>query len=441
MKRPARVAIVGRPNVGKSTLFNRITRNRRALVHSEPGVTRDVQRMEADWNGVTFELIDTGGLFSGIDDAMIREVEQRAIDEALSAQALIFVTDGQSGVVGIDRDVAQRIRAAEKPVFLAVNKTERDMVRGAANEFYELGFENVYAISALHGEGVGDLLDAVVKAIPETAARAAAEDLKIALVGRPNVGKSSLVNALVGTEANIVDSRPGTTRDSVDLRIHWHERALTLVDTAGLRRKSRSRDGLTSLTALKSIDAIERANVVAVVLDAAEEIANQDLKVASYAHKAGKAIFFCINKWDLVEKDNATVPEYDAKIRRAFRFLSYAPTIYVSALTHQRVSKILDTAWHLWESAQYRVTTSELNRFIESLTARYPVPSHGGGNGRIYYATQVSVAPPTFNVFVNRRDFFSRSYLRFLNNQLRKAWGFDGTVIRIKLSEKAREAS
>ena len=226
MKRPARVAIVGRPNVGKSTLFNRITRNRRALVHSEPGVTRDVQRMEAEWNGVTFELIDTGGLFSGIDDVLIREVEQRALDEALSAQALIFVTDGQAGVVGIDRDVAQKIRAAEKPVFVAVNKTERDVARVAANEFYELGFENVYAISALHGEGVGELLDAVVKAIPETAPRAASEDLKIALVGRPNVGKSSLVNALVGKEANIVDSRPGTTRDSVDLRIQWHGHAL-----------------------------------------------------------------------------------------------------------------------------------------------------------------------------------------------------------------------
>jgi GTP-binding protein len=337
MKRPPRVAIVGRPNVGKSTLFNRITGGRRALVHEQPGVTRDVQMTEAEWTGVRFEVIDTGGLFSGIEDDLIQEVESRAIAEALSSQALIFVTDGKDGLVASDRDVAEQLRHTNAPVFVAVNKCEKARTQESVGEFFELGFESIYPISALHGEGVGDLLDAVVAAIPKSSGTVPTDDLKIALVGRPNVGKSSLVNALVGSEAHIVDSRPGTTRDSVDLRIRWHERSLTLVDTAGIRRKSRSKDGLTSLTALKSIDAIERADVAVVVIDASQDIANQDVKVASYAHKAGKGIVFCVNKWDLIEdKTNATVPEFNTKLRRAFRFASYAPVLYVSALTHQR---------------------------------------------------------------------------------------------------------
>jgi GTP-binding protein len=440
MKRPARVAIVGRPNVGKSTLFNRITRKRRALVHPEPGVTRDVQRMEAEWAGKSFELIDTGGLFSGIDDSLIHQVESRALDEALTAEAMIFVTDGETGVTANDVDVADKIRGLQAPIFLAVNKTEKTGHSHADAEFYKLGCDRVFAISAQHGHGIGELLDAVADAIPDATPSTGAEDLKIALVGRPNVGKSSLVNSLVGSEANIVDSRPGTTRDSVDLRIRWHDRALTLVDTAGIRRRSRSKDGLTSLTALKSIDAIERADVAVVVLDASEEIANQDVKVTSYAHKAGKGLMFCINKWDLIEeKTNASVPDFMQRLRRAFRFAAYAPVIFVSALSHQRVNRILETAWRIGESGKARVSTSEVNRFLEELLAKSPIPYYGGGNGKIYYGTQVSVSPPTFNIFVNRRAFFSRSYLRFLNNRLRERYGFEGTAIRIKLTEKQRE--
>jgi len=439
MKPLARVAIVGRPNVGKSTLFNRIMGKRRAIVHSSPGVTRDVQRFEVDWAGVHFELVDTGGLFSGIDDQLIKEVESRALQEALGADVMILVTDAESGITPADTDVAKHMREVDANVIVAVNKCEKIKNQHASPEFFRLGFDRVYAISALHGEGVGDLLDEVIKGIPETATGTSPEGLRLALVGRPNVGKSSLVNALVGEETNIVDARPGTTRDSVDLRIRWHSNVVTLVDTAGIRRQSRSRDGLTSITALKSIDSISRADVVVMVLDASEEIANQDVKVASYAHKAGKGLLFCVNKWDLIEdKTDQTVPEFERRIRRAFAFTAYAPVLFVSALTHQRVNRILELAWQIGETRQERIATPEINRFIEDVIKGHPVPFYGGGSGKIYYGTQAGVSPPTFVLFVNKRAFFSRSYLRFINNQLRRRYPFGGTVIRIKLTERER---
>lgn len=441
MKRCARVTIVGRPNVGKSTLFNRITKTRRAVVHATPGVTRDVQRRDAEWSGVAFELIDTGGLFSGISDQLIQKVESRALDEALAADVLIFVTDAEGGVTPADIDVAERVRKVNVPVFVAVNKCEKLERLHGAGEFYRLGFESVYPISALHGEGVGDLLDLVVEAIPKGTPGPVAEDLKLAVVGRPNVGKSSLVNALVGSEANIVDSRPGTTRDSVDVRIRWYSHDITLVDTAGIGRQSRSHDGLTSIVALKSVETIERADVVVIVLDASREITNQDVKVASYVHKAGKGLLFCVNKWDLVEgKQNSTVKEFEKRIRGSFAFASYAPVLFVSALTHQRVNRILEIAWEIGETRKTRIGTGEFNRFIEDMKRGRSIPFHGGGSGKIYYATQVSDSPPTFALFVNKRAFFSRSYLRYVNNQLRRRYPFVGTVIRIKLSEKERRA-
>ncbi|MEJ2721123.1 MAG: ribosome biogenesis GTPase Der, partial [bacterium] len=302
MKTPARVAIVGRPNVGKSTLFNRIVRRRTALVHPAPGVTRDIQRSEAEWNGVVFEVIDTGGLFSGVEDGLAREVERRALREAMSADAMIFVADGTTGLTAADEEVAAELRSATAPVIVAVNKTEKQSNKHAAAEFFRLGFESIFPISALHGEGVGDLLDELVSRLPRRRAPSAAEDLKLAVVGRPNVGKSSIVNRIVGSDANIVDSRPGTTRDSIDVITRWEGRTVVLVDTAGIKRRSRTKDGLSALTALKSIDAISRADVVVIVLDASQEVSTQDVKVASYAHKAATGVMFCVNKWDLVEK-------------------------------------------------------------------------------------------------------------------------------------------
>lgn len=440
MKRLVRVAIVGRPNVGKSTLFNRISGRRKAIVHSSPGVTRDAQRIHTEWAGVGFELIDTGGLFSGLEDELIQEVESRAIEEALGSDAMIMVTDAQSGVTPSDVDVANRMRELDSPVFVAVNKSEKIRDRHAAAEFYELGFDRVYPVSALHGEGVGELLDEVVKELPQQASAVATDDLSLALVGRPNVGKSSLINALVGAKTNIVDSRPGTTRDCLDLRIRWHSKSVILIDTAGIKRRSRSKDGLTSITALKSIDTIARADVVVMVLDASREIATQDVKVASYAHRAGKGLVFCVNKWDLVEdKSNTTVPEFEKRVRRQFAFATYAPIVFVSALTHQRINRILELAWRVKEGRETRISTSEVNKFFEELITHRPVPFYGGGTGKIYYATQVDISPPTFTVFVNKRAFFSRSYLRFLNNQLRKQYEFFGTVVRIKLSERTRK--
>jgi len=435
MKAPARVAIVGRPNVGKSTLFNRITRSRSALVHPEPGVTRDTQRGRCEWNGIPFEVIDTGGLFSGADDHLAREIEKRAMKEALSADAMIFVTDASSGMTTADIEVAEQLREVVAPVIIAANKSEKKKDLHGSSEFFKLGFERVFPISALHGDGVGDLLDELVSHLPKRQAASLNRDLKLALIGCPNVGKSSLVNRIVGSESAIVDSRPGTTRDSIDTLVRWHGRDVVLVDTAGIKRKSKTKDGLSALTALKSIDTISRAEVVALVLDASREISNQDVKVASYAHKAGKGMLICVNKWDLVEKDTGTASAYERKIKRAFRFVSYAPVLFVSALEGQRVSRIFELAWKIKESWEKRVTTSEVNRFLENVVAHSPPPAHGGGNGRIYYASQVDTAPPVFSLSVNLRDFFGRSYLRFLNNKIRSEFGFEGTVIRIKLKE------
>ncbi len=434
-KTPARVAIVGRPNVGKSTLFNRVTGTRLALVHPAPGVTRDVQRCETEWNGVAFEVIDTGGLFSGVDDPVYEDVEKRALREALSADAIVFVTDGITGVTPADVEVANELRVVRVPVFVTVNKIERKETRHAAAEFHRLGFEKVYPVSALHGEGVGELLDDLVVCLPKRKATPPGEDLKLAVVGCPNVGKSSLVNHLVGTAATIVDSRPGTTRDSIDVRVRWEGRSITLVDTAGIKRKARTTDGLSALSALKSIETISRADVVVLLLDGSRSISNQDVKVGSYAHKAAKGVMICVNKWDLVEKDNRTVSSFEKSLRESLAFLSYAPVVFVSALSGQRVSRIFPLAWRIKEERGKRLQTSEVNRFLHELTSASPPPSQSGGNGKIYYVTQVEVAPPTFSLSVNKRDYFSRSYLRFLNNRLRERYGFEGTQIRLRLKE------
>ncbi|MBP2680849.1 MAG: small GTP-binding protein [Candidatus Krumholzibacteriota bacterium] len=434
-KSPARVAIVGRPNVGKSTLFNRITRTRMALVHATPGVTRDVQRCEAEWNGVAFEVIDTGGLFSGVEDPLFLEVEKRALREALSADAVILVTDATSGLTTADAEVAGQFRSTRAPVLVAVNKSEGREARHADAEFFRFGFAAVFAVSAIHGDGVGDLLDDLVERLPKRGSAAVEDDLKLAVVGCPNVGKSSIVNRLVGSEANIVDSRPGTTRDSIDVRVRWEGRSIVLVDTAGIKRKARTTDGLSALSALKSIDSISRADVVALVLDASRPVSNQDVKVGSYAHKAAKGVMILANKWDLVAKETRTASDYEKTMREALSFLSYAPIVFVSALDGQRVSRIFPMAWRIQEARDKRLATSEVNVFFQELAEKNPPPSYAGGNGRIYYATQIETAPPTFSLSVNKRAFFSRSYLRFLNNRLRERFGFEGTLLRLRLKE------
>ena len=436
MKALPAVVIVGRPNVGKSTLFNRLARSRSAIVHAQPGVTRDVQRAPAEWSGVRFELVDTGGLFSGVDDDLVPQVEVRALREAERAQVALFIVDASVGLVPADAEVAERVRTFGVPVLLVVNKVEKMANRAAAVEFHRLGFEPIYEVSALHGEGTGDLLDDVVALLPRESAEPPSPDLRLAVVGMPNVGKSSLVNALVGDEAAIVDERPGTTRDAVDVTVQWHGRRVTLVDTAGIKRKARAHDDLSVLSAIKSLESIERCDVALVLLDSSKGIANQDVKVASYPHKAGRGVVVCFNKWDLVEKGDRTYREFEREFRRRFGFLAYAPVLFISALTRQRLGKVMETAWRVKEQRERRVPTAELNRFVETLKRTATPPSHGGGTGRIYYGTQVAVAPPTFSFFVNKARFFGRSYVRFLSNRLREAFAFEGTLIRINLVEK-----
>jgi GTP-binding protein len=441
MKKVPSVAIVGRPNVGKSTLYNRITRGRRAIVHEMPGVTRDIQKGQSEWTGIPFELIDTGGLFSGVDDDLIDQIEKRAIDEALQADVLLLVTDARTGLAPTDVEVAERVRGTGIPVLVVVNKVEKQESRNASGEFYKLGFDNVFEVSALQGEGIGDVLDAVVALVPRYDIEDVQPDLKLAVIGMPNVGKSSLVNALVGEDVNLVDERPGTTRDSIDISLIWHKRRITLVDTAGIKRKSRSRDGVTIISALKSLEQIERCDVAVFMLDAGRKIANQDVKVASYAHRAGKGVVVCYNKWDLVEKEDKTYREFELDFRHRFGFLAYAPILFVSVLEAQRVNKVIDTAWRVKEEREKRVATADFNRFLETVMAQNPPPFNDGGTGKVYYGTQVEIAPPTFSLFVNKSRYFARNYLRFLNNRIRKTFGFDGTVIRVKLTEKKAEGT
>ncbi len=436
MKRPPIVAIVGRPNVGKSTLFNRLTRARRAIVHATPGVTRDVQRGVAEWSGMSFELVDTGGLFSGIDDRLVERVEERATRQAREAEVILFVVDAETGLIPPDFEVAERVRDMSLPVLLVANKAEQGAKRRDASEFHRLGFETVYEISALHGDGTGDLLDDVVKLLPRSASREIHTDLRLAIVGVPNVGKSSLVNAIVGEDTSIVDDRPGTTRDSIDTPVAWRKRSITLIDTAGIRRKARTSDDLDVLSTMKSLDAIDRCDVAVVMLDASHEISNQDVKVASYPHRSSRGVVVCFNKWDLVAKKNLTSAQMEKEFRRRCGFLAYAPVLFISVNENQRVAKVLETAWQIKEQRERRIPTAELNKLFARIVERNPPPFHAGGNGKIFYVTQVDVAPPTFTVFVNRAAHFGRYYLRFLNNRVREEYGFEGTAIRLELAER-----
>jgi GTP-binding protein len=437
MKKPSVVAIVGRPNVGKSTLFNRLTRGRKALVHATAGVTRDVQRGMVEWTGHSFELIDTGGLFSGIDDPLVDQVEARALKEAQRADVLLFIVDAESGLIPSDFDVAKKLRETHLPVLLVANKAERSVAKETATEFHRLGFETYHEVSALHGESTGDLLDEVVKLLPRSSQHELHTDLRLAICGVPNVGKSSLVNAIVGEEANIVDSRPGTTRDSIDVSLQWRKRRITLVDTAGIRRKARTSADLDILSTLKSLEAIERCDVAIVMLDATRDVNNQDVKVASYPHNAARGVVVCFNKWDAVpKKGDKTYVAIEKEFRRKCGFLDYAPVMFISALENQRVDKVLEMAWRIKEEREKRIPTAELNRVITKITAKNPPPFVKGGNGKIFYATQVDVAPPTITLFVNRASHFNRYYLRFLNNQLREVFGFEGSLIRLEMTER-----
>jgi GTP-binding protein len=431
------VAIVGRPNVGKSTIFNRFAGERIAIVEDKPGVTRDRIYCRSEWGGREFHLIDTGGLEFGGDDEFlthIRHQAELAIDEA---DVILFVTDGRDGVTPTDEEVATLLHRANKPVVVAVNKIDDLKFDEAVYEFYQLGFEHVFPISSLHGTGTGDLLDCLVKHFPEQTDEDYDEDtIRVSLIGRPNVGKSSLVNAILGEERVIVSPVAGTTRDAIDTPFEFEGQEYVLIDTAGIRKRGKVYESVEKYSVLRALRAIERSDVCLIVLDGERGIAEQDKRIAGYAHEAGKASIFVVNKWDAVEKDDKTMNRFTEKIRDEFSFMDYAPILFVSAKTKQRVQKILPKVLEVADQHAMRVPTHVLNQVIHDAMATTPPPSDKGRRFRVQYVTQVSVKPPTFVLFCNDPELAHFSYLRFLENQLRQAFPFTGTPLRMILRKK-----
>jgi GTPase len=446
-KRPSSaptVVLVGRPNVGKSTLFNRVTGSRRAIVTAIPGTTRDVNSLPAEWQGTTFRLVDTGGLFGASEDPLHALVVEQGRKALGAADVLVFVVDGREGLVSGDEEIAAALRAASAPVVLAVNKTDDKRARGRALEFYQLGFDGVVEVAAEHGQGVGDLLDEVVRRLParrDAPKASEPEETAIAIVGRPNVGKSSLLNRLLREERSIVSDMPGTTRDTVDAILKWHKRTFRIVDTAGIRRPGRvARSGqLEAVSVVLAKRAIEQADVAVLVIDATEGATDQDGAIAGVAHESGCGIIIAANKWDLMKgRGTDFSKEFDEKLRRQLKFLDYAPILHVSAATGERTPKILETVDTVAAARARRIQTSELNRFVAAVTAVHPPTSPGRREVRILYAAQTGVEPPTFVFFTNVATEFHFSYERFLVNRLREAFGLPGTPIRIHVRRREK---
>jgi GTPase len=433
------VVLVGRPNVGKSTLFNRITGSRRAIVGAVPGTTRDTNSQPAEWRGTPFTLVDTGGLFGASEDPLHSLVVQHGRRALEGADVLVFVVDGREGLVPADQEIAGTLRSADVPVLLAVNKTDDKRARGRSLEFYQLGFDPVIEIAAEHGQGTGDLLDEIVSRLPErreSAHVAEPDEIAVAIVGRPNVGKSSLLNRLLREERAIVSDMPGTTRDSVDALLRWHRRNFRIVDTAGIRRPGRvgRGDQVEAVSVVLARRAIEKADIAVLVLDATEGATDQDAAIAGEAEKAGSGIIIAANKWDLMKGRGQDFSKtFDDELRRQLKFLDFAPVLHISATTGERAGKVLETIDKVSEARLMRVPTAELNRFVQAVTAVHPPVSPGRRHVRILYAAQTSVAPPTFVFFTNVATEFHFSYERFLANRLRESFGLLGTPIRVQV--------
>ncbi|QBP41347.1 ribosome biogenesis GTPase Der [Paenisporosarcina antarctica] len=425
------VAIVGRPNVGKSTIFNRIVGERVSIVEDIPGVTRDRIYSAADWLTHEFNIIDTGGIDIG-DEPYLDQIRAQAEIAIQESDVIIFLTNGREGVTAADEQVAKMLYKTKKPVVLAINKIDNPDMRPMIYDFYSLGFGEPFPISGSHGLGLGDLLDAVAKSFPEEDEEEYPENvIKFSLIGRPNVGKSSLVNSFLGDDRVIVSDVAGTTRDAIDTQYEYEDQPYVIIDTAGMRKKGKVYESTEKYSVLRALKAIERSDVVLVVLNGEEGIQEQDKKIAGYAHEAGKAIIIVVNKWDKVVKDEKTMNKTTKLIRDHFLFLDYAPIIFVSAVTKQRVHSVLPVINRVSENHAMRVTSSILNEVIEDAVARNPAPSDKGRRLRIYYATQVAIKPPTFVVFVNEPEIMHFSYERFLENRIREAFDFEGTPIRL----------
>ncbi len=435
------VAIVGRPNVGKSTLFNKLIGQRLAIVEDTPGVTRDRIFGNCTWQNHSFLLVDTGGIEPSVDTGILlhmRQQTQLAID---TAQAILFVTDLKSGVTVADEEVADMLRRSNKPVFLVVNKCDNVGNQPAElYDFYSLGFGDLYPVSSVHGHGTGDLLEDLCKVLsfPEESEEEN-DRISVAVIGRPNVGKSSLVNRILGENRMIVANEAGTTRDAIDSDVDNQWGKFTFIDTAGLRKRGKVEDGVERYSAVRSLAAVERAQVCIIMIDATVGFTEQDSKVAGFAHEQGKACIIAVNKWDAVEKDDKTMGVFRQQLEEDFSFMSYAPIIFISAATGQRIDKLMELICAVDSQNALRIPTGALNELLARATARVQPPSDKGRRLKIYYMTQISTRPPTFVAFINSKALFHFSYERYLENQIREVYGLEGTPIRIESRERGEK--
>ena len=432
------VAVVGRPNVGKSTLFNKLIGQRLAIVEDTPGVTRDRIFGECEWQNHEFLLVDTGGIDPNEADGILAHIRQQAQVAIDAADCIVMVTDINAGVTAQDRDVASLLMRSGKPVVLAVNKCDKvGEPPMELYDFYSLGLGEVFPVSSVHGHGTGDLLDAVCAHLPDGSGSAEEDErITVAVIGRPNVGKSSLVNFVLGEERMIVANEAGTTRDAIDSHVDNQFGSFVFTDTAGLRKRGKVEEGVERYSVLRSLAAVERSRVCVIMIDATEGFTEQDSKVAGYAHEQGKACIIAVNKWDAVEKDDKTMDAMRKKLMNDFSFMSYAPIIFISAKTGQRVDRLFQLIKYVDEQNALRVTTGMLNELLARATARVQPPSDKGRRLKIYYMTQISTRPPTFVCFVNRKDLFHFSYQRYIENQIRETFGLEGTPVRMIVRER-----
>ena len=436
------VAIVGRPNVGKSTLFNKLIGERRSIVEDTPGVTRDRIYGETEWCGKGLIVIDTGGIEPKTDDIILKQMRFQAEVAIESADVIIFMCDVRTGLTADDRDIAVMLQKSGKPIIPCINKCDSvGALPFEFYEFYELGFDcEPSAVSSVHGSGTGDLLDEVLKVLPEAIGNEEEDDsIKVAVIGKPNAGKSSIINKIIGQERLIVSNIAGTTRDAVDTQVTVNGKKYTFIDTAGIRRQSKINDKIEKYSVLRAHMAVERADVCLIMIDAATGITEQDEKIAGIAHEAGKASIIVVNKWDSIEKDNSTTNRFNEKIRTSLAYMPYAPIAYVSALTGQRINTLFERIDEVFAHSRNRITTGMLNEVLAEATMRVQPPSDKGRRLKIYYMTQISVAPPTFVIFCNNAELFHFSYQRYIENCLRETFGFVGTPIKLIIRMKGDE--
>ncbi len=435
------VAVVGRPNVGKSTFFNYLAGSRISIVEDTPGVTRDRIYTEIEWRSTKFTLIDTGGIEPYSEDIIMQQMKRQAEIAIETADVIIFMVDAKDGMTATDKEVATMLRKSQKPVVLCVNKVDRvGDPPPDVYEFYNLGMGDMQIISSVHGLGMGDLLDAVFEHFPEDIDAEEDEDvIKVAVVGKPNAGKSSLINSILGENRVIVSNIPGTTRDAIDTHVEKDGQKYTFIDTAGIRKRSKINETIEKYSTIRSWTAIERADVCLIMIDAEDGVTEQDTKIAGYAHQQGKASIIVINKWDLIEKQTGTLEEYRKVVHEKLGFMTYAPVLFISAKTGQRVNKIYELIKFVADQAAFRISTGMLNDLVNEAVAMVQPPSDKGKRLKIYYMTQAGIKPPSFVVFVNDLELFHYSYERYLENQLRKNFGFEGTPIRFIHRQREKE--